>query len=405
MSDRIVVVGAGHAAGQLVARLRAEKLTQEVVVIGDEPALPYQRPPLSKDYLAGDIGLDRVLMRAQKFYDDNNILVRSEERVTAVDRAAKQVTLASGDVLDYGHLVLATGTRARTLDLPGAGLDGIFCLRSLADADAIGAALKTVSNVVVVGGGYIGLEVAAVARKAGATVTVLEAMDRLLARTTSETMASRVAEIHTEHGVQLRYQTAVTGFVGDAAVSGVTLGDGSEVPADLVVLGVGVLPNQELAQEAGLDVNDGIVVDARGATADPSIWAVGDCTRHPSRLYGREVRLESVHNAMSQSKIVAANIAGKAQDYDEVPWFWTDQFDFKLQSVGIPDDIDETIVRGSPADNAFTVFLLRNGCVIAAESMNAMRDHMECRKLAGAQTAVDTGKLADPGVPLKEVAL
>lgn len=405
MSDRIVVVGAGHAAGQLVARLRAEKLTEDIVVVGDEPALPYQRPPLSKDYLAGEIGVERVLMRNQQFYDDNNIEVRGEARVTAIDRSARQVTLDGGETLDYGHLVLATGTRARTLDLPGAGLAGIYCLRSLADADAIGAALKSATRVVVVGGGYIGLEVAAVACKAGAKVTVLEAMDRLLARTTSEAMATRVAQIHAEHGVELRYHEAVAGFVGDGAVSGVTLGDGSELAADLVVLGVGVLPNQELAAEAGLDVDDGIVVDARGATADPSIWAVGDCTRHPSRLYGRSVRLESVHNAMSQSKVVAANIAGKEQDYDEVPWFWTDQFDFKLQSVGIPDDIDQTVVRGNPADNAFTVFLLRGGKVIAAESMNAMRDHMECRKLAGAQATVDTAKLADPDVPLKEVAV
>lgn len=403
MSDRVIVVGAGHAAGNLVARLRAEEVMGEIVVIGDEDALPYQRPPLSKAYLAGDIGLERVLMRKQAFYDNNQIEMRSNTRVTKIDRAAASVELDSGEQLSYGNLILATGARARTLDLPGADLAGIHCLRNIADSDAIAAALKSGGSVAVVGGGYIGLEVAAVARVAGCDVTVLEAMPRLLARTTSEVMAAHVASVHTANGVDIRYNAKVNGFSGDGGVSAVQLEDGSEVAAQLVVVGVGVIANAELAEGAGLAVDDGIVVDAHGATADAQIWAVGDCTRHPSRLYGRNLRLESVHNAMTQSRVVAANIGGKNVEYDEVPWFWTDQYDFKLQSVGIPDGVDETVVRGDPASGTFTVFLLNGGRVVASESVNAMREHMDCRKLAGAQVSVAADVLANPETSLKEL--
>ena len=405
MTDRVIVIGAGHAAGQLSARLRAEKYAGEVVIVGDEPVLPYQRPPLSKAYMSGEIGLERVVMRTQKFYDDNNIDVRTGVRVTGFDTASRTVTLDSGESLEYSHVVLATGTRARTLALAGAELGAIHVLRSLADSDAVSAALDTAKRMVVVGGGYIGLEVAAVARKRGLEVVVLETMDRILARTTSARTAQHVMEVHASNDVEIRLKASVAGFRGNAAgqVDGVMLDSGEVVPADVVVLGVGVLPNEELAVEAGLEVDNGVVVDARGATSDPHVWAVGDCTRHPSRLYGKKIRLESVQNAMSQAKVVAANIAGNEAEYDEVPWFWTDQYDLKLQSVGLIDDIDDFVTRGDPSSGSFTVFALRDGHVIGAESVNSMRDHMECRRLAGAQVQVDSATLADPEVVLKEL--
>jgi 3-phenylpropionate/trans-cinnamate dioxygenase ferredoxin reductase subunit len=259
--------------------------------------------------------------------------------------------------------------------------------------------------MVVVGGGYIGLEVAAVARKRGLEVVVLETMDRILARTTSERTAQHVAEVHASNGVEIRVNASVSGFRGNEAgqVDGVVLDGGDVVPADVVVLGVGVLPNEELAAEAGLAVDNGVVVDARGATSDPNVWAVGDCTRHPSRLYGKQIRLESVQNAMSQAKVVAANIAGNDAQYDEVPWFWTDQYDLKLQSVGLIDDADDFVTRGDPSSGSFTVFALQNGRIVGAESVNSMREHMECRRLAAAQAQVDSATLADPDVILKEL--
>ena len=228
-------------------------------------------------------------------------------------------------------------------------------------------------------------------------------MPRLLARTTSEVMANHVADVHQRHGVDIRYDAKVTGFAGDGTVTGVVLEDGTTLAAELVVVGIGVIANDDLAAAAGLAVDDGIVVDAAGVTADPKIWAIGDCTRHPSRLYGRNLRLESVHNAMTQSRVVAANISGKSAIYDEIPWFWTDQYDFKLQSVGLPDAVDETVVRGDPASGTFTVFLLSAGRVVASESVNAMREHMDCRKLAGAQVTVSAELLANPETNLKEL--
>ena len=404
MTERVVVAGAGHAAGQLVARLRAEEYAGEIVLVGDESSLPYQRPPLSKAYMAGEIGLERVLLRNQAFYDDNSIDVRLNTRVEHINCDQNSVTLSDGSELEYSHLVLATGTRVRELAVAGADLGGIAYLRTLEDADGIGAALKATPRVVVVGGGYIGLEVAAIARKAGSDVTVLEAMPRVLARTTTEVTSAHMAKLHADNGVVLRTEARVASFSGDQGkVSGVVLDDGEVVGADLVVIGVGVLPNQEIAATAGITVDDGIVVDARGATSVANVWAIGDCTRHPSAVYGKSLRLESVHNAMTQSRVVAANIAGKDAEYNEVPWFWTDQYDAKLQSVGVPDGYDETVVRGDPASGAFTVFALAGGRVVASESVNSMREHMDCRKLAGAQVQVAADVLANPETNLKEL--
>ena len=402
MTERVVVVGAGHAAGQFVARLRAEKYEGEIVVFGEEPVVPYQRPPLSKAYLSGEVDLDRVLLRKEDFYTEQDVDIRTSTKVTAIDTAGATVT-AQGETIEYSHLVLATGARVRKISLPGGDLDGVHYVRNLADVDALRPALTEGAKLAVVGGGYIGLEVAAVAAKAGVKVTVLEAQDRILKRVATEAIAQHLTQVHESHGVDVRTGVQVEAFVGDGKVSGVRLGGGETLEVDAILVGIGVVPCTELAESAGLAVDDGIVVDDRGATADPKVWAIGDCTKHPSRIYDRALRLESVHNAMTQAKVAAANISGKEAAYDEVPWFWSDQYDLKLQIAGLADGHDNTVVRGNPEDGSFTVFALKGNTVLAADSINAMRDHMECRKLAGAAKTVDPARLADAEIALKEV--
>lgn len=403
MTQRVVVIGAGHAAGQFSARLRAEGFEGEVIVVGEEPVVPYQRPPLSKAYLAGEVELDRVLLRKESFYAEQKVEMRTGMRVEAIDREARTVSLADGSTLEWTQLVLATGARVRRIGIEGAELDGVHYVRTLADSDALRPAMIEGRRVVVVGGGYIGLEAAAVAAKAGAKVTVLEAAERILARVSTPEIAAYLDGVHRSHGVIIRCGVNVTRFVGDGRIAGVELEGGEVVDADDVIVGIGVVPCTELAEAAGLAVDDGVVVDDHGRTDDPDIWAIGDCTRHPSRLYGRSVRLESVHNAMSQARVVAANLGGKDVTYDELPWFWSDQYDVKLQIAGLADGYDSVVVRGAPEEGSFTVFAMRGKTVLAADSINAMRDHMECRKLAASGREVDPARLADVDVPLKEV--
>ncbi|NKC13341.1 MAG: NAD(P)-binding protein [Gammaproteobacteria bacterium] len=416
MTNRVVVVGAGHAAGQFAARLRNEKFEGEIVMLGNEPQLPYQRPPLSKAYLAGEVGSDRVLLRPADFYEDKNVEVRLSTAVAAIDTGASTVTTqavttqavatGAGDTLEYTHLVLATGARVRRL--PGFELAGVHYVRTLADSDSLKSALAPGQKIIVVGGGYIGLEVAAVAAKRGAAVTVLEAQPRILSRVATAPVADYLRRVHEANGVVIRTGVRIARAEGEAGVGAVVLQDdagaqGERIEADAVIVGIGITPNTELAEAAGLHVDDGIVVDERGATTCANVWAIGDCSRHPSRIYGRSVRLESVHNAMAQAGVVAANIAGKDTVYNEIPWFWSDQYDLKLQIAGLADGHDETVIRGDPDTGSFTVFALARGCVIAADSINAMRDHIECRKLAAAKKAVDKARLADVGVALKEL--
>ena len=400
MSEKIVVVGAGHCAGQLVARLKTEGHEGAIVVIGEESYPPYQRPPLSKAYLAGDEGQDRVLLRPAEFYADKGIDLRLSTRVEAIDRERATLALSDGGVESYDRLVLTTGTRPRHLNVPGADLGGVHYLRTLADVDAILAELTEASNLVVVGGGYIGLEVAATANKRGANVTVLETEPRLLSRVVAPETADFFARKHAEAGVRVVTGAWASAFEGEGRVREVRLDSGDAVVADLVVIGIGVVPNDELASAAGLAVNDGVVVDDRGATEDAIIYAAGDCTRHPSALYGRELRLESVHNAMTQARVVAANLAGKEAHYNEAPWFWSDQFAFKLQIVGLSDGYDSTVVRGDLENGPFTLFYLSGRRVIAADTVNDMKTHLACRKLVGAGAEMDSAVLADPDASL-----
>lgn len=404
MSEKIVIVGAGHCAGQLAARLRAEGFEGGVVVIGDEPHVPYQRPPLSKQFIAGEVELDRVYLRPADFYESADVELRLGTRVTAIDRAKRTLSLDDGENVGYDKLVLATGARARELPVPGAHLEGITYLRDLGHAHGIRERIRSGARLAVVGGGYIGLELAAVAAKAGVSVTVLEMEPRLLSRVVAEPVSEYYLALHEAAGVDVRTGLRVLGFEGGDRVERVMLEGGEALEVDFVVIGVGVVPNDELAAEAGLATDNGIVVDEYGRTKDPSIFAAGDCTSHPSALYSRRVRLESVHNAMSQAKVVAANLCGKSTIYDEVPWFWSDQYDAKLQIAGLSQGHDETVLRGDPKEGAFTVFYLKDGAVIAADTVNGMRDHMVCRALVTKRARVPAEVLSDPESVLKDLA-
>ena len=399
--SRTIVVGAGQGAGQLVASLRQEKYEGEIVMIGEEPFLPYQRPPLSKAYLAGELPTERVLVRPEKFYADKGIETRTDPRVEAIDREARTVTLADGETLSWDNLVIATGSHVRRLRIPGIELDGVHYLRTMSDVDGIRSGIGERKRLVIVGGGYIGLEVAAVARKLGMEVTVLEMEDRILARVTTPSMSEFYTRVHTEHGVDIRTGAAAAEILGEGAVTGVRCTDGTELQADMVIVGVGIIPTTELAEAAGIECENGIVVDEHCRTSDPAIYAIGDCTNHPSKLLGRRLRLESVPNAMDQARTVAKNIMGGDAEYDAVPWFWSDQYDLKLQMVGFSAGADEEVVRGDPATGSFARFYLTGGVLTAVDAVNRPKEFMASKLLVAAKKAVDAGQLADEEVDIK----
>jgi len=382
----VVIVGAGQAGFQTALSLRQEGFSGKVVLIGDEPSLPYQRPPLSKAYLFGKVGLDALRFRQEKFYGDHRIEVR-HDLVAAIDRTNRSVILGSGTSVPYDHLVLAVGAHNRALPVPGAELDGVLGLRTLADADALRARLKEAKNVVVVGAGFIGLEFAAVANTLGANVHVLELADRAMARAVTSEMSNLFADAHRSWGVHLEFRQGLSSIEGSQGkVAAVKTTHGGRLPADLVVFGVGVLPNVQLAAEAGLDVENGIRVDAHLVTSDPAISAIGDCAQFPSLEAGGTVRLESVQNATDQARTVAARLAGKpARPYAAVPWFWTDQGDLKLQMVGLVQGCDETVVLGSAEAWSFSVLCFRHKQLIAVESVNRAADHVAARRLLAAR--------------------
>ena len=416
MSKRVLIVGAGHAGGQCAASLRQKGWDGDIVIAGEEAYPPYQRPPLSKAFLAGDLAAERLFLKPPAFYEQQRIEVRLGARAERIDRAGKAVQFADGSAVGYDVLVLATGTRVRRLNVPGADLPGVGYLRDIADVDAIRPRLRPGARLVVVGAGYIGLEVAAVAAKLGAEVTVLEAAERVLSRVTGETVSRFFEDLHRSYGVDLRLGAALQGFergdegAGDneGGVALARLADGSSLPCDLAVIGVGVIPNAEIAEDAGLAVNDGIVVDDHTRTGDPAIYAIGDCTRHPSGYCGADLRLESVHNALEQAKTAAAAICGAPVSYDQVPWFWSDQYDVKLQTVGLCKNAgdarsDREVLRGDPSANAFSVFYLDGDRLVAADSVNSPADHMVARKLIAAGKAVSAEALADPETDMKSL--
>lgn len=401
--SRTIVVGAGQGAGQLVASLRQEKYEGEIVMIGEEPFLPYQRPPLSKAYLAGELPSERVLVRPEKFYQDKAIETRTDTRVDAIDRDRRTVSLAGGETMSWDNLVIATGSHVRRLPIPGIELDGVHYLRTMGDVDAIRSGIGEGKRLVIIGGGYIGLEVAAVARKLGMAVTVLEMEDRILARVTTPSMSAFYTRVHSAHGVDIRTGAAAAEILGEGAVAGVRCMDGTVLEADMVIVGVGIIPTTALAEAAGLACENGIVVDAHCRTSDPAIFAIGDCTNHPSKLLGRRLRLESVPNAMDQARTVAKNIMGGDAEYDAVPWFWSDQYDLKLQMVGFSAGADQEVVRGDPDTGSFARFYLTEGVLTAVDAVNRPKEFMASKLLVAAKKAVDAGQLADEAVDIKSL--
>jgi 3-phenylpropionate/trans-cinnamate dioxygenase ferredoxin reductase subunit len=374
------------------------------MLIGDEEYLPYQRPPLSKAFLAGSIEAERLHIKPQHFWAEHGIETRLGVRVTAIDRAARTVTLHDGTTLSYAKLVLATGSRVRELPIPGHELEGVHYLRTIADVQGIQPGFRAGQRLTIVGGGYIGLEVAAVAVKQGLEVTVVETESRVMNRVVAPEVSEFFQALHRAAGVRLELGRRVRALEGTTRINAVACADGFSVPTDLCIIGIGIVPNVELAEAAGLPCANGIGVDEFCQTADADVLAVGDCTRHPNSLLGRHVRLESVHNAIEQGKTAAATLCGQPSAYAQVPWFWSDQYDIKLQISGLSEGYDEVVVRGEPADHSFAAFYLLQKRLLAVDAVNSPREFMLGKKLIAAGAELDSVALADPDQDFKTLA-
>lgn len=400
----IIIVGAGHAAGQTAVTLRQKGHTGPILLLGDEPFVPYQRPPLSKAFLAGELERERLYFKPERFWAEHNVETRLQTRVTAVDRTAQTVELDSGEHLSYDTLVLATGSRVRELTVPGHDLAGVHYLRSIADVEAIQPGFSAGQRLTIVGGGYIGLEVAAVAVKRGLDVTVVETESRVMNRVVAPEVSQFFQDVHRGEGVHMELGRRVRALQGTQQITGVECGDGLLVPTDLCIVGIGIVPNVELAADAGLPCSNGITVDEFCRTADPHIYAVGDCTRHPNALLGRQLRLESVHNAIEQGKTAANAICGKPVAYAQVPWFWSDQYDIKLQIAGLSQGHDAVVVRGDKAAKKFAAFYLKNGRLIAVDAVNSPPEFIASKKLIMTGAVIAPDRLSDTSTSMKEIA-
>ena len=408
MSDlaaHVVILGAGHAGGTAVALLRQYGHAGPITLIGDEPIPPYQRPPLSKAWLKGEADADSLALKPLEFYAENDVDFRPNVTATALDRAARTVALSNGNTVSYDVLILATGARAIALPIPGADLSGILFLRTAAHAETLKATVGPGKTLAVVGGGYIGLEVAASGRALGAEVVVIEREARLLARVAAEPLSTFFKAYHEKHGVRFELGASVTGFTGqDGKVTGVTLADGRTLPCDAAVVGVGAHPNDELAKAAGLETARGVVVDLDARTSDPAIFAIGDVAHRPMPIYDRMFRMESVPNALEQAKQAACAITGRPRPPGECPWQWSDQFDLKLQIAGYAFDADQVILRGDPATAKFAIFHLKGDQVQSVEAINSPPEFMMGKILILNRKPVDKARLADPSISMKEVA-
>jgi 3-phenylpropionate/trans-cinnamate dioxygenase ferredoxin reductase subunit len=410
-SDRIVIVGAGHAASEFAGALRQARYAGPVLMLGEEPHFPYHRPPLSKAFLSGEASLQALELKPTDSYVKIGVDVRTGVRVDALDRRRSSVSLSDGSREPYGKLVLATGGRPRRLALPGLERDrplsNVHYLRTIEDAARLRRQLQPGSQLVVVGAGYIGLEVAAVARKLGLHVTVLEAQPRVLARVTAPEISSFYSSVHQGAGVDIRTNTTITAVELDTsgdAVKALQSADGNVFPVDLLIVGVGLVPNVELAQAAGLAVENGIVVNEFGQTSDPDILAIGDCCNYPSELYGRRVRVESVPNASAQARVAAAWVCGRRETHTAAPWFWSDQYDLKLQIVGLSQDYDHLVVRGKPEDRSFMAFYLQGRRILAVDAVNRPAEFMVAKRLVAQMACVSSPEqLSDESWPLQNL--
>jgi len=396
----VVVVGAGQAGSAVVAKLRALGFDGQITLVGEEPSPPYQRPPLSKAYLLGEMEEERLWLRSNAFYSENNITLRLGHRVDAIDRAAKTISVG-GENLAYDHLVLTTGSTPRRLPAAiGGDLAGVFTVRTLADVDAMRGEFVAGRRVVIVGGGYIGLEAAAVARKLGLEVTVLEMAPRILQRVAAPETSDYFRKLHSDHGAVIMESTGLDRLLGNGRVTGVRLQDGRELPADFVIAGVGILPGQALAEAAGLELENGIKTDAQGRSSDPAIWSAGDCASFPYK--GGRIRLESVGNAIDQAEVVAENIMGAGKDYVAKPWFWSDQYDCKLQIAGLNSGYDNIVTRG-PDGGAVSFWYYQGDTLLAVDAMNDPRGYMVGKRLIEMGKSPEKSAIADLSVQLKDL--
>jgi 3-phenylpropionate/trans-cinnamate dioxygenase ferredoxin reductase subunit len=405
MISTVVIVGGGQAGAQAVDTLRREGFAGSLVLISDESLLPYQRPPLSKKFLSGEMAAERLLFRHRAFYDEHAVELKLGIRATGIEAAARRVKLSNGEEINYDRLLLCVGAVPRRMSCPGADLAGVHYLRNVADAAAIATGLKPGARVAIVGGGYIGLEIAATARAMGCAVVVLEMADRVMNRVVASNVSEYFEHEHRAQGVKIICNTRVVRFAGSGRVESAVCADGSLHPADLLVVGIGAIANTQLAADAGLECDNGIVVDETCRTSDPAIFAAGDCTNYFSPRYQARVRLESVDNAFEQSKAAALNILERRTVYDRVPWFWSDQYDNKLLIAGLSQGHDQQLTRGDAATRSFSVCYLKGGELLALEAINHSKDYMAARKLIPTRFRPDLDKLADPEVALKDAGV
>ncbi|MET3854100.1 FAD-dependent oxidoreductase [Rhizobium sp. OAE497] len=403
MTDRLVIIGAGQAGFAMAAKLRALKDTRPITILGAEDVLPYQRPPLSKKYLLGEMSFDRLLFRPEQWYPDNNVEIRLSTWVEQIKRDTKQVVLQDGSTIDYGTLALTTGSTPRQLPASiGGDLEGVYVARDKRDADLLAGEMRPGRRVLIIGGGYIGLEAAAVARHLGLEVTVIEMADRILQRVAAKETADIIRVIHETHDVVIREKTGLKHLIGkDGRVTGAELSDGSVIDIDFAIVGIGVVPNDQLAKEAGLEVANGIIVDEFARTSDPSIYAAGDCAVLPWQ--GGRIRLESVQNAVDQADAAAAVIAGGNAPYDPKPWFWSDQYDVKLQIAGFNLGYDQTLLRPGAREGAHSIWYFRNGQLIAVDAINDAKAYVTGKKMLETGINPDKAVLADASADLKQL--
>jgi 3-phenylpropionate/trans-cinnamate dioxygenase ferredoxin reductase subunit len=403
--NEIVVIGSGQAAVQAVMSLKRNEFTGSIKIIGEEGHLPYQRPPLSKDFLLEEYKPERVSLKKKEFYEENGIDLILGKRAETIDTSLKEIVLSDENKINYDQLIIATGSRVRKLKVPGSEKTGIYYLRDLNDANALKKQIKKSKKMVVVGAGYIGLEVASVAASLGIEVTVIEMANRVMNRTVDPVISSYYQKLHESHGVKIHLDNGLKEFQGKESVNAVLCSDGLKLDADVVVVGAGVLPNQEIAMDAGLKCENGITVNEYGETSDQDVYACGDCTNHPNKTLNTRLRLESVHNAMEQSKTVASTIMGNRDPYDQIPWFWSDQYDHKLQLVGISGEHDEIVMRGLESEQKFLLFYLKNSVLIAVNAINSSKEFLICRKLVANKVKISSDVLKDQSVNLNDLLL
>ena len=403
--NNLVIIGTGQSAAQCALTLRRNMFKDNITMIGEEKHLPYQRPPLSKEFLSGEVSIERVFMKSKEFFDQNDVAIFTSTPVISIDRNKKILSLSNQEDLTYNKLVIATGSRVRKLNVEGSSLKNISYLRSIEDANRLKEYFKFGKKLVIVGAGYVGLEVAATAVKKGINVTLIEMENRIMSRTVDPVISKYFDSLHRQNGVEIFLEAALEKFEGKDAVERVICSNGQIIEADGVLIGVGILPNQELAESAGLNCNNGILVDEFGRTEDTSIFACGDCTNHPNAYLNKNLRLESVHNALEQAKTVAMSLLGKQEKYNQVPWFWSDQYDKKLQIVGFSDDHDELVIRGSIEEDNFMLFFLKEGKLIAVNAVNNPKEFLICKKLVANKQKISSDAISNQSVDLKELLI